>query len=199
MWLLIVCVIVSFCQAEEILFTGFNDRELPEFQQRFEERVYQVWGRDTLFSLVDREFAAYVKDKRGSAGRLLMTDSLAKFLEGHGYGDMVIAVPALVAYDLEPRRAGFLTMRVEVRGRLKIQYSFYDTRGKRELYITEVVTERTLRKGILLPWKKIDDKGRLSAVERLAVTKELLDESVFESEKILKEVLRIKKGNRRIK
>lgn len=185
---------VFFVSAERLFFVGLGANEINAYRESFNERVYQVWGRDKQLPMLDRKTVEYLKDRGAVDGTFQLSNEIMEFMVASGYGDVIVAIPSVVEYSFKPFRAGFLFWAVKYKGFLKVQYSFYDVKEKREIYITEIVSEVVEKAGNSAPWRKDIHELTLSIDQQNRMNRVLIDQSVSESEKVLKEVLRIKKG-----
>lgn len=195
---LIVVSIVTWAFAERLFFVGLGENELNAYRESFNERVYQVWGRDKQLLMLDKKSVEYLKDKGTVDGKFQLSDEIMQYMLASGYEDVIVAIPSVVEYSFEPFRGGFLFWAVKYKAFLKVQYSFYDIKEKREIYITEIVSEVVKKAGNSAPWRDNLNELTLSAVTVNSMNLSLIDQSVYESEKVLKEVLRIKKGLGRV-
>lgn len=193
-------IVGIFCSvsAERLFFVGLGENEINSYRESFNERVYQVWGRDKELLMLDRKTVEYLKDRGSVDGTFQLSTDIMDFMVASGYGDVIVAIPSVIEYRFEPFRAGFLFWAVKYKAYLKIQYSFYDVKERREIYITEIVSEVVEKAGNMGPWRKDIDELTLSISQRDTMNRSLIDQSVSESEKVLKEVLRIKKGLGRV-
>lgn len=192
LWFILSIVFVA--SAERLFFVGLGENEINAYRESFNERVYQVWGRDKQLPMLDRKIGEYLRDRASVDGTFQLTNEIMEFMVASGYEDVIVAIPSVVEYSFEPFRAGFLFWAVKYKGYLKVQYSFYDVKEQREIYITEIVSEVVEKAGNSAPWRKNMEELTLTADQRNRMNRSLIDQSVSESEKVLKEVLRIKKG-----
>lgn len=191
-------LLLGSLSAERLFFTGFGENEINQYQKTFEDRVYQVWGRDKQLPMLDKNTVEYIKDRGMVNGKFQLSNEIMQFMLASGYEDVIVAIPSVVEYSFEPYRGGFLFWAVKYKGYLKVQYSFYDVKEKREIYITEIVSEVVQKVGNMAPWRDAIHELTLSVDERKRMNLSLIDQSVYGSEKVLKEVLRIKKGLGRV-
>lgn len=197
--LMLVCLVLVVCSsAERLFFVGLGENELNDYRESFNERVYQVWGRDKQLLMLDKKTVEYLKDKGTVDGKFQLSTDIMDYMLASGFEDVIVAIPSVVEYSFEPFRAGFLFWAVKYKGYLKVQYSFYDIKEKREIYITEISSETVEKVGNLAPWKDNMKEMNLSIEQRNRMNISLIDQSVYQSEKVLKEVLRIKKGLGRV-
>lgn len=186
---LCLCLLAFSQERKTILFSGLQADELVEYTKTYSSKLKKVWGANPQITFVTESLVEKIKH-RNKSDVVYPNPETNHYLERYGVDSVILVVPEVVHYSVEPRRKfGVKGAAIsEASGKLIIRYSFYEMGSGQEISTDVIQSDTTMTLGVTM-LRPVYKSTTVSAADKDAVTVELIQKNIRDSYPVVQHLL----------